>query len=133
MKFSDTIEKITNPGIKTTYRIYGEDKMAEADLICLRDETIDTSKPLTIFHPLETWKRTTFEKYTVRNLMVEVFRDGKQVYASPKLKDIAAYSQLVRSEFWEEYTRLINPHTYKVDLSDKLYELKKKLTYEASK
>lgn len=133
MKFSDTIEKITNPGIKTTYRIYGEDKMAEADLICLRDETIDCSKPLTIFHPLETWKQTTFTKYTVRNLMVEVFRDGEKVYASPKLKEIAEYSRLVRSEFWEEYTRLINPHTYKVDLSDKLYELKKKLTFENAK
>lgn len=133
MKFSDTIEKITNPGIKTTYRIYGEDKMAEADLICLRDETIDCSKPLTIFHPLETWKQTTFTKYTVRNLMVEVFRDGEKVYASPKLKEIAEYSRLVRSEFWEEYTRLINPHTYKVDLSDRLYELKKKLTFDNAK
>lgn len=130
MKFSDTIEKMTNPGIKTTYRIYGEDGMAKADLISLRDETIDPSKPLTIFHPLEPWKKTTFEHFTVRNLMIEVFRNGEQVYSSPTLKEIAEYGRLVRSEFWEEYTRLLNPHIYKVDLSEKLYNLKKTLTYQ---
>ena len=129
IKLSDTAEKITNPGIKTTYRIYDEEKMAVADLICLRNETFDTTKPLTIFHPVETWKKMTLTKYTMRNLMVEVFRDGKQVYTSPSVKEIAAYSQLVRSEFWEEFVRLINPSEYKVDLSDQLYNLKKYLTF----
>ncbi len=133
MKFSDTIEKITNPGIKTTFRIYDEDKMAQADIIALADETFDTTKPLTIFHPLQTWKQTTFEKYSVRNLMVDIFRDGEQVYTSPKLKEIAEYSRLVRSEFWGEYTRLVNPHVYKVDLSDKLYDMKKELMKKAVK
>lgn len=129
IKLSDTAEKITNPGIKTTYRIYDEDKMASADLICLENEVFDTTKPLTVFHPIETWKKTTFTKYSMRNLMVEVFKDGKQVYDSPSLAEIAAYSKLVRSEFWEEYLRLVNPNIYKVDLSDSLYNLKKFLTY----
>ncbi|MBR1625110.1 MAG: nicotinate phosphoribosyltransferase, partial [Clostridia bacterium] len=73
IKLSDTTEKITNPGIKTTYRIYDEEKMAFADLICLRNETFDTTKPLTIFHPIETWKKTTLTNYSMRNLMVDVF------------------------------------------------------------
>ena len=133
IKLSDTTEKITNPGIKTTYRIYDENKMAFADLISLRDETFDTTKPLTIFHPIETWKKTTLEKYSMRNLMVEVFRDGEQVYNLPTLKEIADYSKIVRSEFWEEYLRLMNPNIYKVDLSDKLYNLKKFLTYSHTK
>ena len=128
IKLSDTAEKITNPGIKTTYRIYDDEKMAVADLICLRNETFDTTKPLTIFHPVETWKKMTLKNYTMRNLMVEIFRDGKQVYSSPSVKEIAAYSQLVRSEFWEEFVRLVNPSEYKVDLSDQLYNLKKYLT-----
>ena len=118
---------------KTTYRIYDENKMACADLISLRDETFDTTKPLTIFHPIETWKKTTLEKYSMRNLMVEVFRDGEQVYNLPTLKEIADYSKIVRSEFWEEYLRLMNPNIYKVDLSDKLYNLKKFLTYSHTK
>lgn len=133
MKLSDTAEKITNPGIKTTYRIYDEDKMAFADLICLRNETFDTTKPLTIFHPIETWKQTTLTKYSMRNLMVKVFENGKQVYTSPSLTEIAEYSKLVRSEFWEEYLRLINPNYYKVDLSTQLYNLKKYLTFSFRK
>ena len=79
--------------------------MAKADLIALRDETFDTTKPLTVFHPIETWKHTTFTKYTMRNLMVEVFKDGKQVYFSPTLKEIAEYAKKMRAEFWSEYTR----------------------------
>lgn len=124
MKISDTQEKITNPGLKTTYRIYDEENMAAADLICLKDEVFDTTKPLTIFHPVDTWKKTTFTKYSMRNLMVDIFVGGKQVYASPNLHEIAEYATKVRNEFWEEYHRLINPHIYKVDLSDKLYDLK---------
>ncbi len=133
MKFSDTVEKITNPGIKTTYRIYGEDGMAKADLITLRDETFDANSPLTIFHPVDTWKKTTFEKYTLRNLMTDVFVRGELVYASPSLKEIADYSKSRRAEFWAEYTRLLNPHVYKVDLSEKLYKLKTELTYKNAK
>ena len=133
IKLSDTTEKITNPGIKTTYRIYDEEKMAFADLISLKNETFDTTKPLTIFHPVETWKKSTLTKYSMRNLMVDVFVDGKQVYESPSLKEIAAYSKLVRSEFWEEYLRLVNPNIYKVDLSDGLYNLKKFLTFSHRK
>lgn len=124
MKISDTQEKITNPGLKTTYRIYDEENMAAADLICLKDEVFDTQQPLTIFHPVDTWKKTTFTKYSMRNLMTEIFIGGKQVYTSPNLHDIAEYASKIRNEFWEEYRRLINPHIYKVDLSDKLYELK---------
>lgn len=132
MKISDTPEKITNPGFKTTYRIYKEDGMAAADLIALREETFDTSKPLTIFHPLETWKKKTFEKYSVRDLMIEVFKDGKQVYELPPLNEIVAFAKKSREEFWDEYKRLINPHIYKVDLSDGLYKLKQKLLNEAA-
>lgn len=131
MKISDTPEKITNPGYKTTYRIYASDGMAAADLIALRDEVIDTTKPLTIFHPLETWKKKTFTSYAVKDLMVQVYSKGKLVYDLPSLSDIVKYAQKSKNEFWEEYRRLINPHQYKVDLSQQLYDLKQKLLNEA--
>lgn len=133
MKFSDDHEKMTNPGIKTTYRIYGEDGMAAADLICLREETIDTAKPLTIFHPVETWKKMTFEKFSVREIMTKIFEKGELVYDIPTIRQTAAYAKKSHSEFWEEYTRLLNPHIYKVDLSDGLYNLKQKMIAENSK
>lgn len=127
MKFSDTPEKITNPGFKTVFRIYDENGMAAADLIALRGEEFDTSKPLTITHPIETWKKTTFEKYSVKELSVCLFNRGEQVYEVPTLSETIEYAKRSKGEFYEEYKRLVNPHSYKVDLSDKLYDLRKEL------
>lgn len=124
MKVSDNSAKITNPGYKTTYRIYDREGMAQADLICLADEKIDTTKPLTIFHPIETWKKTTFTEYSVKPLHVPVFKGGKQVYQTPSLAEIVAFAKEERATFWEEYRRLDQPEVYKVDLSQKLYDLK---------
>ena len=130
IKLSDNTEKITNPGFKQVYRIYGADGKAEADLICLRDESIDVTRPLTIFHPVDTWKTTTFTDYTVRPLSVPVFLGGKQVYEFPPLSEVCSYAAREKESFWEEYKRLINPHVYKVDLSQKLYDVKKELIAE---
>ena len=130
IKLSDNTEKITNPGFKQVYRIYGADGKAEADLICLRDESIDVTRPLTIFHPVDTWKTTTFTDYTVRPLSVPVFLGGKQVYEFPPLSEVCSYAACEKESFWEEYKRLINPHVYKVDLSQKLYDVKKELIAE---
>ena len=127
MKFSDKKEKITNPGFKTTYRIYDSNGKAAADLIALADESFDTTKPLTIFHPVETWKKKTFSNYTLKRLPVQVFDKGRRVYELPDLGSIVKYAEKAKGEFWEEYKRLINPHVYKVDLSDGLYDLKKEL------
>ena len=127
IKISETEAKITNPGLKTTYRIYDKAGMAQADLICLSGEEIDTSKPLTVFHPVETWKKTTFTEYSVKPLHITVFDEGKQVYTSPSVMEIRAFAQQELATFWEEYKRLDQPHVYKVDLSEKLYNLKRDL------
>lgn len=132
IKVSDNPVKITNPGMKTVWRIYGKTSgKALADLIALEDDTFDTEKPLTIFDPTETWKRMTLRDYTMRKLLVPIFREGRQVYAAPSLMDIQHYCESELDTFWEEYKRLVKPHTYKVDLSDRLYDLKKKLLNEA--
>lgn len=128
LKISENLWKITNPGIKKIVRIYGKaDGMAIADLIMLQDEHIDESKPLTIFDPLETWKKMTLTDFTIRELLVPVFEDGKQVYTSPTLKEIQEYARHDMVTFWDEFKRIKRPHLYKVDLSDELYNLKKKL------
>lgn len=127
IKISETEAKITNPGLKITYRIYDKTGMAQADLICLSGEEIDTSKPLTVFHPVETWKKTTFTDYSVKPLHITVFDEGKQVYFSPSVMEIRAFAQKELATFWEEYKRLDQPHVYKVDLSEKLYHLKRDL------
>lgn len=128
IKVSDNVEKITNPGYKKITRLYDNvsDK-AVADLIMLDEEVIDESQPLVIFHPVDTWKRMRLTNYHTKELLIPVFIDGKQVYDSPPLMDIQQYAEEDLSTFWDEIKRLINPQEYKVDLSYKLYDLKKSL------
>ena len=93
----------------------------------LDDEEIDTTKPLVIYDQVETWKKMTITNFTAKELLVPIFVDGKQVYHSPTVKEIAEYSKQDLDTFWKEYKRFKSPHIYKVDLSDKLYDLKKAL------
>lgn len=127
IKLSDTRIKMTNPGFKSVYRLYNKDGMAEADLITLKDEVIDTTSPLEIFDPIDTWKRMTLKEFTARELHVQVYDKGKQVYFSPSVREIRDYAKKCQSEIFEENLRLTNPHVYKVDLSQKLYDLKHEL------
>ncbi|MBQ7642565.1 MAG: nicotinate phosphoribosyltransferase [Clostridia bacterium] len=134
IKVSDNSAKITNPGFKSFLRIYDNATgKAEADLIYLRGETFDESKPLTVCHPIERWKKITFTDYTVKELPVKIIDGGKLVYRLPKLKEIAEYSKKEKETFWDEYKRLDQPHIYKVDLSDELYELKKDMLEKVRK
>lgn len=129
IKLSDNTAKITNPGFKTVYRVYDGGGMAVADLIALRGEKIDEAEPLTIFHPLETWKKMTFEagSYKLRELQKQILKDGELTEALPSLSEIVEYAAREKDTFWDEYKRIDRPHLYKVDLSDGLYNLKKEM------
>ena len=128
IKLSDNTAKITNPAFKNLYRLYDrESGMAIADLITLRDEKVDDTKPLTIFHPVETWKRHEVENFRAEPLLHTIVEKGKLVYKFPTLQEIQAFSKKELACFWEEYLRLDMPQVYKVDLSDKLHTLKIKM------
>ena len=135
IKLSENIEKITNPGNKTVFRIYEKaDHKIKADLICLADEVFDESRDLTIFDPLETWKRTKLKAgtYELRELLVPVFRKGECVYTSPSVMELRDICSKELDTLWEEHRRLINPSQMYVDLSDKLYDIKKNLLHQMS-
>ncbi len=129
IKLSENSEKITNPGNKTVYRVYDTAGMIKADLITLADETYDESEPLLLFDPKETWKKTLLQpgEYTLRELMVPVFKEGQCVYESPAVMDIRNYCLGELATLWDESKRLINPQTVHVDLSKKLYDMKQDL------
>lgn len=133
IKISENIEKITNPSFKKTYRIFDkETDTAIADLICTHDEVIDVNEPLEIFHPTFTWKRKKIKDYYVKELMVQIFKKGEQVYESPSVMEIRDYARRERKRLWGEVLRLKNPHAYYVDLSQNLWQLKENLLYEYS-
>ena len=130
IKLSENTEKVTNPGNKTVYRIYGTGtgKMI-ADLIALTDETYSSHDPLLLFDPIDTWKKTRLapDTYTIRELLVPIFRNGECVYESPSVMEIRDICAAEKDTLWDESKRLINPHTAHIDLSQKLYNMKNEL------
>ena len=130
IKLSENTEKITNPGNKTVYRIYEKEtgKM-KADYICFVDEEINPEEDLLLFDPSETWKKTKMKAgtYTVREMMQPIFINGECVYTSPSVKEIATYCRQEKDTLWDESKRLFNPHQMYIDLSPRLYEVKKQL------
>ncbi|HWQ59386.1 MAG TPA: nicotinate phosphoribosyltransferase [Clostridia bacterium] len=133
IKISDNIAKITNPGYKKVLRLYDKKNgMALADLVALADETIDEGQPLRIYHPEQKYRTKLLTNFSVRELLVPLFVEGRQVYTPPEMSEIQAYAKRELATFWEESKRLLNPHEYKVDLSDRLYDLKQRLIREHS-
>ena len=134
IKISENIEKITNPGNKTIYRIYDKETgMLRADLICFADETFNTEEDLLLFDPNATWKKTLLPggTYTMRELLVPIFQHGECKYESPSVKEIAEFCRQEKETLWDETKRLFNPHKVYVDLSQELYDTKTKLLNEA--
>lgn len=127
IKVSEEPEKINNPGFKKVVRIYNEDNMAEADLIMLFDEQIDTSKPLTIFDPTYTWEQKTFYNYTIKELQKPLFKNGECKYIYKSVNEVKKYVNEQFNTLWDSYKRFTNPKKYKVDLSDNLWTLKSDL------
>ncbi len=130
LKVSENTTKITNPGIKKIVRFYDRGGKAMADLIALDDEHF--TEPLTIFDPLQTWKKKTLTNFTTKELLKPVFRGGKRVYDLPNLQEIQAYAQKELDTLWDEVKRLTNPHRFIVDLSPKLFDLKQDLLHKIS-
>ena len=127
IKISENPEKINNPGFKKVVRIYNKNEKCEADLIMLDDETIDETKPLEIFDPVYTWKRRVYENYTIRELLKPLFLEGKLVRERKSVYEVKEYAKKELSSMWDQYKRIKNPHIYKVDLSQKLWDMKNDL------
>lgn len=124
IKVSETAIKVTNPSFKKVYRFYDKDtNKALADVITLHDEIIPKNNYI-IFDPQNPWKKKILTNYIVRPLQEKIFENGKLVYTSPTLKEIANYSKKELDTLWDEVKRLENPHEYYVDLSKELWTLK---------
>ena len=125
IKISENETKITNPHYKKVYRLFEkETHKAIADVMCLHDEVIDENAPYELFDPNYTWKRKIVENFYVEPLQVPVFINGELVYNLPELSEIRKYSAIQIGRLWEEVKRFENPHTYYVDLSQKLWDIK---------
>lgn len=125
IKISENTAKITNPHFKKLYRFYGNDTgKAIADYLCVYDETVDDSGEMEIFDPEATWKTKTVYDFTAKELMVPIFKNGELVYKFPSVKEVREYCAQQVDTLWDEVKRFDNPHSYYVDLSQKLWDIK---------
>ena len=131
IKVSENVEKITVPHFKKIYRLYGNDTgKAIADYMTVYDETVDDSHDLEIFDPNATWKKKTVYDFTARELLVPIFINGKRVYDCPPLEQVRDYCKVQVDTLWDEVKRFDNPHTYYVDLSEKLWTIQQDLLHK---
>ena len=128
MKVSENTAKITNPHFKKVYRYYDKESgKALADELCIYDEVVSDKEPRIIFDQQATWKTKELTNFKVRELQVPIFKDGTCVYDMPTLEEIKDYCAKEIDLLWDEVKRFENPHTYYVDLSEKLWNTKKDL------
>ena len=128
IKVSENPSKITTPHFKKVYRLFGKETgKAEADYICVHDETVDPDEPLELFDPEATWKRKTLTGFRAVELLAHIFRNGELVYHIPDIEESRAYCAEQVELLWDEVRRFEFPHNYYVDLSPKLWNIKHEL------
>lgn len=131
IKISESVEKITNPGLKEVYRVYDEEGHAVADLLANYDEEIATAKPFRYVDPEQPWKNRSFENFTVKKLKQLVIKDGKRVLPTVSLTEIRDYvKKQLATEIWPEEQRFENPHRHYLDMTPDYYELKMSLLHD---
>lgn len=139
IKISENVEKITNPGFKTLYRLYDrESGKALADVMTVDGEVIEDSegedgRAYEIFDPNAVWKRKRLRNFHAVNLRRQLFRHGELVYDNPDIDTIKKYCAAQIETLWETMLRFENPQTYYVDLSQKLYDMKHQMLAEYHK
>ena len=134
MKFSDNPAKTTNPGIKNVFRLYDEKGMACADILALEDEVLETGKEYRYYHPMIDYRQFSFTAARIEPLLKKRISKGERV--QPRLQDAQQLKishdnmqkQLEASD--ESYKRILNPHMYKVSITQKLKDLKMKFIQE---
>lgn len=134
IKISETVEKITNPGIKEIYRVYDKEGKAVADYLTVKGEEIDLAHPVRYVDPINYWKNRSFVDCTFKPLQKQIFKNGELVYKLPALEDIKSYVRdQLDHEIWEEEQRFENSHTHYLDMSPAMFELKMSLLHESNK
>lgn len=134
LKVSENPAKLTIPGIKRVYRIINkENGMAAGDYIALESEDVSKEKSIKLFHPTHTYLEKEVENFEARDLHVDVFKDGRQVYAIPSVQESAEYFKENKKTLWNEYLRLLNPEFYPVDLSTKCWENRNNILRKVTK
>jgi nicotinate phosphoribosyltransferase len=130
IKISETPQKTLTPGNKRLWRVYDSRGKATADVLALAEEDLQNQEELNLRHPtLISMQRTLMrgDIDRIEPLQVEVYSNGKQVYAPPSIETIRTYRDQDLRLLDPGVRRLVNPHGYHVSLTQTLWEMKQGL------
>lgn len=126
IKISDNIEKITNPHFKKIYRLFDNNGKFITDVLSVYDEEQPKGEYV-LTNPTQEWTHKTIKDFVVKDLKIKMIENGKQIYTFPSIEQTKQNVKNNLNTLWEEALRLKNPHTYTINLSDKLLKIKTNL------
>ncbi|ANF34090.1 nicotinate phosphoribosyltransferase [Borrelia turicatae] len=140
MKMSNNINKATLPSQKGVVRIYSNEQMI-FDLIFLKEEEEEIKKMLslkkefTIFHPIQDNTLKEIKTYESFEFLINTVFENNKICQTCELslEHIRARVQSDLKNIDHTHKRLINPHIYKVSITEKLKNLRNKLIKENKK
>ncbi|MDR0555232.1 MAG: nicotinate phosphoribosyltransferase [Treponema sp.] len=135
IKFSDNPEKTTTPGIKQVWRIRDSQGMAVADVLSLETsagaeepDTLVPGKRYAFWHPQADYRHFYHDLETEAEGLLKLRIDrGRQIGPAPSLETIRTGLKAELETFDHSYKRLLNPHVYKVSMTERLRALKLEL------
>ena len=132
MKFSDNHEKTTNPGVKQVWRIKDTDGMFVADVLALEDpkdpDTMEMGKTYSFWHPSADYRHFNHTlEGSAEPLLSQKLKDGQPAGKEPSLKEIQDHVRKQLNCLDQSHKRILNPHIYKVSVTERLRSLKLEL------
>ncbi|KAG7199346.1 hypothetical protein KM043_018192 [Ampulex compressa] len=122
IKLSQEVGKVTIPGKKDAYRLYGTDGYALIDLLQRSTENVPQVKQKVLCrHPFQESKRAYVIPSRVEPLHKVYWKNGTLCRPLPTLQEIRNRVQESLKTLRNDHKRHLNPTPYKVAVSDDLY------------
>jgi nicotinate phosphoribosyltransferase len=128
MKFSDNPAKTTHPGVKQVWRLRDKNGSAVADILALDDGSdvkFTAGEEYCFWHPSADYRHFFhILEGSAEPLLKKRVENGTLTGKLPSLAEIKAHAASDLEKFDSTYKRLLNPHLYKVSITEKLRTLK---------
>lgn len=125
IKLSEEVEKVTLPGKKGCYRLYGQEGYALVDILTRDPDAVpQEGSRILCRHPFSESKRA----FVVPRKVEPLYRcfwagdSGEKVETLPSLKDLRLRCKQQLAAMRPDHIRDLNPTPYKVSVTDNLYQ-----------
>lgn len=133
IKVSDNVAKITNPGLKSIYRIYDSEGASVGELITHHSDTIPDPATLDCVSSDKPWQHVNLKGCRLQPLQVKVMERGKRLFPKKPLSEIQDYVRhQLSTEVRPEEQRFYNPDSHPVLMSRDYYDMKVNLLSKIS-